>query len=101
MQRLDSTVLDVKTEQVINTIASPSRHLKQELLVCSATKKKDKILEALKQASLTEKEIFLRCGESWHVRSLVRDLLRDGLIFRAGQGGQKDPFMYRAQINKQ
>lgn len=106
MPDLDATVPDVNSEQMPTLSATPSNRLYSSvefhpprpgsLAAQKPVKKKDQIFEALKYEMLTEKEIHLRCGMSQHVRCLLRELLRDGLIVRAGQGGYADPFRYRA-----
>ncbi len=111
MPDLDATVPDVKTEQMTTSTATPSNGPYSSvelhppgpgsLAAQKPVKKKDKILAALKYEMLTEKEIHFRCGQSQHVRCLLRELLRDGLVIRAGQGGQVDPFRYRAHNNIQ
>lgn len=104
----DATVLNFQTEQMTAT-PSNAPYSSAELhppgrgsqAAQKPVKKKDEILAALKYEVLTEKEINLRCGQSQHVRTLLRELLRDGLIVRAGQGGSVDPFRYRAHNNIQ
>jgi hypothetical protein len=107
----DATVLNFQTEQMTTSTATPSNapYSSAELhppgpgsqAAQKPVKKKDEILAALKYEVLTEKEIHLRCGQSQYVRTLLRELLRDGLIVRAGQGGSVDPFRYRAHNNIQ
>jgi hypothetical protein len=70
--------------------------------VCSTAGKKKKLkkyamFEALQEETLTEKDILSRFGRSQNVSHILRELLREGLIHRVGQGGLKDPYKYNAQ----
>ena len=58
--------------------------------------KKSLILEVLvaEACGVTEALIFKKIGDTWHVRDTIRKLLQDGVIYRVGKGGQKDPFRY-------
>jgi hypothetical protein len=75
-------------------ISSPS-HMKTTL--CSKrSKKRYEIFEALKNETLSEKDILSKFGRSQHVSHILRDILRQGLIHRVGKGGIKDPYRYYA-----
>jgi hypothetical protein len=59
--------------------------------------RKDVILDALKNETLSEGDVLCRVGDSQYNRHLLRQLVRSGLIQRVGKGGLKDPFRYHAQ----
>lgn len=67
-----------------------SKHSKKKV-------QKDAILEALKNETLIEKDILQRFGRSQHISHILREILREGLIHRLGNGGIKDPYRYYAQ----
>jgi hypothetical protein len=77
------------SSSAIPSISSPKKAFLRRSL-----KKKDAILEALQNATLTEADVVRRFGYS---NCLLREFVRSGLIHRAGKGTKNNPFRYHAQ----
>jgi hypothetical protein len=82
------------TELSSSSPAIPSIFSPKKAFLPKSLKKKDAILEALQNATLTEAVVVRRFGCS---KYLLRKFLRSGLIHRAGKGTKNDPFRYHAQ----
>ena len=82
------------TELSSSSPAIPSISSPKKAFLPKSLKKKDAILEALRNATLTEADIVRRFGYSSH---LLRECVRSGLIHRAGKGTKNNPYRYHAQ----
>eukprot|EP00282_Hemiselmis_andersenii_P003287 CAMPEP_0114127500 /NCGR_PEP_ID=MMETSP0043_2-20121206/10412_1 /TAXON_ID=464988 /ORGANISM="Hemiselmis andersenii, Strain CCMP644" /LENGTH=284 /DNA_ID=CAMNT_0001220587 /DNA_START=16 /DNA_END=867 /DNA_ORIENTATION=+ len=57
-------------------------------------KRQEEVMRAIGRASVTEKCVLEKVGDSRYTREILRRLLAQGIVNRKGKGGSNDPFLY-------